>query len=235
MKVLLASLAAGAVALPSPVEVPAAATAPDLTIRSVTLNPASPVVGPVGAVRLVVEVVALWGRGPGRGDDPGRAGCAARGVPGRDLPRLRVRFRLHIGPGPGPRTEADSRARPGLRDAAGRHSPAGGWTGVLSPGIGRHRIPGVDGYPVTSGHGPDGAGPVTSGHGPDGARLIAPGHGGVAIETARVSSRAGEDPETWRFVPDKSLSRWYPAGRWTVTATARERAARRSPGTRRSG
>jgi hypothetical protein len=26
--------------------------------------------------------------------------------------------------------------------------------------------------------------------------------------------------ETWRFLPDKRLSRFYPAGTWTVTATA---------------
>ncbi|TQS29675.1 hypothetical protein [Microbispora sp. KK1-11] len=26
--------------------------------------------------------------------------------------------------------------------------------------------------------------------------------------------------ETWRFLPDKPLSRWYPSGPWTVTATA---------------
>ncbi|XVQ82676.1 hypothetical protein ACQP2K_27950 [Microbispora siamensis] len=26
--------------------------------------------------------------------------------------------------------------------------------------------------------------------------------------------------ETWRFFPDKPLSRWYPSGPWTVTATA---------------
>ncbi|WP_285776073.1 hypothetical protein [Microtetraspora sp. NBRC 13810] len=29
------------------------------------------------------------------------------------------------------------------------------------------------------------------------------------------------DWQTWRFVPEKALDRWYPAGRWTVTATAR--------------
>lgn len=27
--------------------------------------------------------------------------------------------------------------------------------------------------------------------------------------------------ETWRFHPETALSRWYPSGRWTVTATAR--------------
>ncbi|MEU0570790.1 hypothetical protein ABZ297_36095 [Nonomuraea sp. NPDC005983] len=31
----------------------------------------------------------------------------------------------------------------------------------------------------------------------------------------------GEGWETWRFLPDKALTRYYPAGTWTVTATAR--------------
>ena len=74
---------------------------------------------------------------------------------------------------------------------------------------------------VTSGQGSDGAGLIMSGHGSGDARLITPGRGGVAIETAKIPSRAGQDWETWRFAPDKSLSRWYPAGRWTVTATAK--------------
>jgi hypothetical protein len=30
-----------------------------------------------------------------------------------------------------------------------------------------------------------------------------------------------DDWETWRFLPDKKLNRFYPAGTWTITATAR--------------
>ncbi|MEU8381980.1 hypothetical protein, partial [Streptosporangium sp. NPDC048865] len=52
MRVLLASLAAGAVTLPVPAGAPAAAVE-DLTIRSVTLRPTSPVVGPADSVRMV--------------------------------------------------------------------------------------------------------------------------------------------------------------------------------------
>jgi hypothetical protein len=209
MKVLLASLAAGAVALPSPVEAPAAATAPDLTIRSVTLNPASPVVGPVGAVRLVVEVVARGVAGPEGvtiqvepGVPPGssRVGAfpvSASGAVSASVP----------GPVPGPKPTRVPGQPSGTRK--GTVARLAGGPGAFLPGSGDTGFPGVDGGPITPGHGSDGAGLVTS------------GQGGIAIETAKVPSRAGQDWETWRFAPDKSLSRWYPAGRWTVTATAK--------------
>ncbi len=35
------------------------------------------------------------------------------------------------------------------------------------------------------------------------------------------STRMGGGWQTWRFLPDKTLNRYYPAGTWTVTATAR--------------
>ncbi|MEV0595190.1 hypothetical protein [Nonomuraea cavernae] len=40
---------------------------------------------------------------------------------------------------------------------------------------------------------------------------------------ARLAAPDGgtEAWETWRFLPDKGLNRFYPAGTWTVTATAR--------------
>ncbi|MEV6863181.1 hypothetical protein AB0M44_19530 [Streptosporangium subroseum] len=201
VKVLLASLAAGAVALPSPVEAPAAATAPDLTIRSVTLNPASPVVGPVGAVRLVVEVVARGVAGP--------EGVTIQVEPGVPPESSRVgTFPVSASvPVPGPRPTRVPGQPSGTRK--GTVARLAGGPGSFLPGSGDTGFPGVDGGPVTSGHGSGGAGLVTS------------GHGGIAIETAKVPSRAGQDWETWRFAPDKSLSRWYPAGRWTVTATAK--------------
>jgi hypothetical protein len=215
MKVLLASLAAGAVALPSPVEAPAAATAPDLTIRSVTLNPASPVVGPVGAVRLVVEVVARGVAGP--------EGVTIQVEPGVPPESSRVgTFPVSAsvpGPVPGPRPTRVPSQVSGTRK--GTVARLAGGPGAFLSGPGHTGFPGVDGGPITSAHGSGGAGLVTSAHGSGDARLITSGQGGIAIETAKVSSRAGQDWETWRFAPDKSLSRWYPAGRWTVTATAK--------------
>ncbi|GAA3414505.1 hypothetical protein GCM10018952_35340 [Streptosporangium vulgare] len=50
------------------------------------------------------------------------------------------------------------------------------------------------------------------------ARLI-PGAAGAAA--GRILSRPGEGWVTWRFAPERSLSRWYPAGPWTVSVTAR--------------
>ncbi|SNT28005.1 hypothetical protein SAMN05216276_103218 [Streptosporangium subroseum] len=158
-------------ALPSPVEAPAADTVPDLTIRSVTLNPASPVVGPVGAVRLVVEVVA-------------------RGVAGPEGVTIQVE------PGVPPES-----SRIGTFPVSASGSVSTSVPGAV-PGPRPTRVPGR----------PSGTRKGTV------ARLAG---GGAAIETATVFSRAGQDWETWRFAPDKSLSRWYPAGRWTVTATAK--------------
>ena len=201
MKVLLASLAAGAVALPSPVEAPAAATAPDLTIRSVTLNPASPVVGPVGAVRLVVEVVARGVAGPegvtiqvepGVPPEPSRVGTfpvSASGSVSASVP----------GGSPDRGRPACPARSPGRGRA--RRPVAGGPGSLRSPGSGDTGFPGVDGGPIPSSD-------------------MATGQ--VAERAARVLSRAGQDWETWRFAPDKSLSRWYRAGTWTVAATARE-------------
>jgi hypothetical protein len=235
----------GAVALPSPVEAPAAATAPDLTIRSVTLNPASPVVGPVGTVRLVVEVVARGVAGPegvtiqvepGVPPESSRVGAfpvSASGAVSASVP----------GAVPAPRpTRVPGRPSGTRKGTAARLA---GGPGPFLTGSGYTGFPGMDGGPitlgqgsdgadlvtsvhaldgaglVTSGQGSEGAGLIMSGHGSGDARLITPGRGGAAIETAKTSSRAGQDWETWRFAPDKSLSRWYPAGRWTVTATAK--------------
>ncbi|MER5623133.1 hypothetical protein ABT061_19040 [Streptosporangium sp. NPDC002544] len=157
LRVLLASLAAGAVALPVPAGAPAAA-AEDLTIRSVTLRPANPVVGPADTVRMVIEVVA-------------------RGVIGPEGVTIKVE------PGATPASKGTS-----FPVTASR--PGGG------PGRGPALAPG----PVP--------GPTVS------ARL-APGAAGM------TGFRPWEGWETWRFAPEKSLSRWYPAGPWTVSVTAR--------------
>ncbi|GAA4200799.1 hypothetical protein GCM10022252_54550 [Streptosporangium oxazolinicum] len=153
MRALLASLAAGVVTLPVPAGAPAEAVE-DLTIRSVTLRPATPVVGPADSVRMVIEVVA-------------------RGVAGPEGVRIKVE------PGAPPASANTSFPVTAPRPGSGR-GPA------LAPG------------PVP--------GPIVS------ARL-APGAG-------RIVSRPGEGWETWRFAPEKSLSRWYPAGPWTVSVTA---------------
>ncbi|WP_329079177.1 MULTISPECIES: hypothetical protein [unclassified Streptosporangium] len=163
MRALLASLAAGAVTLPVPAGAPAAAVE-DLTIRSVTLRPATPVVGPADSVRMVIEVVARGVVGP--------EGVRIKVEPGAPPASANTSF-----PVTAPRPGASARPGPG-------RGPA------LAPG------------PVP--------GPVVS------ARL-APGAAGANHQV----SRPGEGWETWRFAPEKSLSRWYPAGPWTVSVTAK--------------
>ncbi|GHH71252.1 hypothetical protein GCM10017673_24460 [Streptosporangium violaceochromogenes] len=133
-------------------------------IRSITLNPDSPVVGPAGAVRLVIEVVA---RGV---EDP--AGVTIEVEPG-------------VPPG--------VTARPASPGA----------------GTGQGAGPSAPAYIVT----PQGT-PAPPAGGPTG------GPTGAAAAQA-TGPRARQGWETWRFLPDKALTRWYPAGRWTVTATAR--------------
>ena len=39
-----------------------------------------------------------------------------------------------------------------------------------------------------------------------------------------VPPPAADEWETWRFLPDKALNRFHPAGIWTITATARNAA-----------
>ncbi|MGW3370066.1 hypothetical protein ACWDOR_44875, partial [Streptosporangium canum] len=69
MRVLLPVLAAGAAALPAgaaavPARAEPHAAVKDLAIRSITLDPEAPVVGPSDTVRLVIEVVARGVSGP---------------------------------------------------------------------------------------------------------------------------------------------------------------------------
>jgi hypothetical protein len=49
-----------------------------------------------------------------------------------------------------------------------------------------------------------------------GTPVPGPSRAGTAGRTAE-----GLEWETWRFLPEKALSRWYPCGPWTVKATAR--------------
>lgn len=44
---------------------------------------------------------------------------------------------------------------------------------------------------------------------------------GPAWEAVPSGMRMAGGWETWRFLPDKQLTRYYPAGTWTITATAR--------------
>ncbi|MBB2744460.1 UNVERIFIED_ORG: hypothetical protein FHR35_004296 [Microbispora rosea subsp. rosea] len=52
------------------------------------------------------------------------------------------------------------------------------------------------------------------------ASAAMPGMVGASRTGRPVRRISSGEWETWRFLPDKPLSRWYPSGPWTVTATA---------------
>ncbi|WP_326823483.1 hypothetical protein [Streptosporangium sp. NBC_01756] len=106
--------------------------------------------------------------------------------------------------------------------ARGVASPAG-MTVQVDPGPppGSAKVAGPGGGP----------GPVSgplSGHGPLSGPGPAPQSGQVPVPPVTVSTVPSQTArhalgewEIWRFEPDKKLSRWYPAGPWTVAVTAR--------------
>ncbi|MEV7804725.1 hypothetical protein AB0O28_17435 [Microbispora sp. NPDC088329] len=181
----------------------AAAPAPasgDLAIRSVEVRPSDPVVGPSGSVRLVVDVVARGadrvsvvlepGRAPSGGDGPG-------GEPGKEP-------EPDATPSPG-----DAVPMPSVPSDPVSPEPVSPGTAVpaaVPAALPAVPLPGLGGLASGAMPGVVGASP------PRGrpARRISP---------ARPGESSGEW-ETWRFLPDKPLSRWYPSGPWTVTATA---------------
>ncbi|MBP2703609.1 hypothetical protein JOL79_07325 [Microbispora sp. RL4-1S] len=184
---------------------------PDLAIRAVTVRPAEPVVGPTGSVRLVVDVAA---RGADRVDvtlEPGRPESDEGEEP--DGPS-----------GPGQDGWGDD--EPG--QAGGQES---GSASPLQPGAGP--ADGAPGGPEDEGTGdgaddPGGLGPVMTTPVPRLLGVPLAGRrspSGWAARAVRVPVRAGAAGsggwETWRFLPQRRLSRRYPSGAWTVTATAR--------------
>ncbi|MET8336418.1 hypothetical protein ABZV14_25015 [Streptosporangium canum] len=172
MRVLLPVLAAGAAALPAgaAAALPARAEPPaavkDLAIRSITLDPEAPVVGPSDTVRLVIEVVA-------------------RGVSGPQGMTVQV--------------------EPGAPPESGTGPLLGAGVQTVSEPA---QIPVPPALTYLTPAGPAGQAPAASGRA---GRRHATG----------PAARAAREWETWRFRPEKRLSRWYPAGRWTVAVTAR--------------
>ncbi|MEU8249590.1 hypothetical protein [Nonomuraea sp. NPDC048916] len=177
-RLLLVSLAAGALTVPAP----AYSAATELTIREINVRPADPVVGAGDSVRLLVDVIVKGARG--------RDGVTIKVEPGTP-----PKPPLAASPGPAPVTSAVSapqvawdRTRPDGRPA------------ISMPPAERRPEP----RPIQ----------VTT---PAVARLAAP----PAPPASPVAGRMTDGWETWRFLPDKGLNRFYPAGTWTVTATAK--------------
>ncbi|MFG3438631.1 hypothetical protein ACGF0J_15410 [Nonomuraea sp. NPDC047897] len=111
-------------------------------------------------------------------------------------------------------------ARPGRAGGAGKATTAGGPFGRPT---GRKpsnmdwplsRWPARPGQAGHAGRGPVRQGEMGPAAWPDRAARL-------AAEPVRGRT---EGWETWRFLPDKALNRFYPSGTWTITATARDAA-----------
>jgi hypothetical protein len=202
---LFTSLAAGVLAAPIMVQAPPA-TASNLEIRSITVRPAAPVVRPDGEVRLVIEVQA---RGVS-GQDGLTIEVKPGGRPGTPGPRP-------PGPLPLPPNQPGQPAGPvqPVRPAQPGSSPPGPETVPESvpewwegDGLTPEAVPA--GPALAPGR------PHTGTYGTGSARLVEPD------PPQDVTTPPEEAWRTWRFLPKKALDRRYPAGRWTVTATARD-------------
>ncbi|MGP3932748.1 hypothetical protein [Nonomuraea sp. KM88] len=163
---LLVSLAAGSLTAGSLMApAPATSAATELAIRSITVRPAEPVVGPKGSVRLVIEVIARGTRG--------KHGVSVKVEPGSPpAPVLSSKT-------PAEDTPA---ATPSPRVSGAPRLASGGEPAAELPAMMAWRV----GSPARS----------------------------------ATPASAAEGWETWRFLPDKRLNRYYPTGTWTIAATA---------------
>ncbi|MEV1242134.1 hypothetical protein ACIBO2_51025 [Nonomuraea sp. NPDC050022] len=211
---LLVSLAAGALAVP----IPASSAATELAIREINIRPASPVVGAGNTVRLVIDVVA-------------------KGVKGRDGVSIKVE------PGSTPGATGQTPITGGSPVGAvpplpGTPPASATGTGVLAPGRRsalRVTAPGGEAVVDPAQTVDAGTRPVGEGwpawFGPDiWASARRPQPRPITVEpalpfmpewrTVPVGMRMLDGWQTWRFLPDKVLTRFYPSGTWTITATA---------------
>ncbi|QFY10690.1 hypothetical protein GBF35_32420 [Nonomuraea phyllanthi] len=172
--------------------VPAPPPETELAISSITVRPAEPVVGPHDSVRLVIDVIARGARD--------RNGVTVKVEPGK--PPGPVLADKQPSPETGPSADPDGPPEP---SPAGETPPADGVEArPVAP------APFADTHPA----GPDGTGQP--------APAAAPAPRPVWTAAKPLSTaRMGDGWETWRFLPDKQLTRYYPAGTWTITATAR--------------
>ncbi|NUW32162.1 hypothetical protein HTZ77_12065 [Nonomuraea sp. SMC257] len=211
----------------------AAARAAAPTIREIVVRPASPVVGPGDSVRMVIDVVAKDvkyrngvtvkvepGKPPQDATDPS-TGAAPAPAPAAPAPRPAV---------PAPGTPAQMPPAVAADDQGAPVVPVGR---AVRP-QGRPLIPARDHQPALAASSRDHSAVV-----PGAARLAAPQRDHKRRADPRDSGKGrgkrdqsvswqptpswmsfNGDWQTWRFLPDKGLTRNYPAGTWTVTATA---------------
>ncbi|GII51719.1 hypothetical protein Pth03_01080 [Planotetraspora thailandica] len=275
----------------------------DLAIRSINVKPGSPVVGPSGSVKVVIEVVARGATSVAVVLEPGRTGPVNSGGP-------RVPAAPEITPPLAPpRPPAQPPVRPPVRPSAQApaplpapvplpipmqgpapaqnpaqnpvqgpaQNPAQGPAQNPAQGPAQNPVKSPAQNPVKSpaqnpvkspaqnpaqqpaqlpaaqapaqAHVPHPAPASTPGHAPAQTPAQAPAPAtapgapwgtpaprpagaaappwtrpavrGLPMSTTSAN-RSRSEWETWMFLPEKPLSRWYPSGQWTVTATARD-------------
>ncbi|MFI9556657.1 hypothetical protein [Nonomuraea endophytica] len=223
-RVLLASLAAGALAVP----VPVANAASEPAIREITIRPADPVVGPTGSVRLIIEVVAqgVDGReGVTVKVDPGAPpeGAPAPPVDPVDPPPLPTP------PLPTPTavpsavpSVAPSAVPSALPSVAPSALPPVAPSAVPSalPSVAPSVLPSVAPSQVPPLPAPLPPAPLAPAPLPPAPGLAVPGQAPQWHEEKVQPMRRGDGWQTWRFLPEKGLTRYYPSGTWTIAATA---------------
>ncbi|MBN6055516.1 hypothetical protein JYK22_26515, partial [Nonomuraea sp. RK-328] len=219
----------------------AAARAAAPAIREIVVRPASPVVGPGDSVRMVIDVVAKdvkWRNGVSVKVEPGKPPQDAAAEPGAApapaAPAPRPAVPVPAAPAPGPDGLAPGAPVPPAVAADDRGVPVVPVGRAVRP-PGRPLLPARDHQPALAPSSRDHSTSVSPGT----ARLSAPqrdhkrrpdprdsetGRGkrgkSVAWEPTPSWMSLNGDWQTWRFLPDKGLTRYYPAGTWTVTATA---------------
>ncbi|MCT9932753.1 hypothetical protein N5079_21345 [Planotetraspora sp. A-T 1434] len=282
MRRLIATPILAVAALSASAMAPATATG-DLAIRSITVKPANPVVGPTGSVKLVIEVVARGATSVSVALEPGRSANPANpanpsnpaapsdqgepettpagisgmvtplsapgvatpsAVPGNPAPALVA------AEDPAPNLPAQAQSQAPIRPAQAPVLPAlaqvspapslpAPTPGFPAPAQGSP-APTADTVPA-AGTGPAAAAALLGASSPDGSQGSSPGGSPALAPSTSSTSRPplrgvrvsappvgggsrGNEWETWRFLPEKALSRWYPSGPWTVTATAKDAA-----------
>ncbi|MFI6297455.1 hypothetical protein ACIBEJ_38085 [Nonomuraea sp. NPDC050790] len=201
-RVLLASLAAGALTVPAPVSTAASEPA----IREITIRPADPVVRATGSVRLVIEVVA-------QGVD-GRDGVTVRVDPGTppDPPPVDPPPVDPPPVDPPPVDPAPPLPKPStLPSVAPTPAPSPVPSAVPSaaPSVLPSVAPSVPPSPLPSLPAPLPA-----------PGLAVPGQAPRWQGEQAAPMRRGDGWQTWRFLPEKGLTRYYPSGTWTIAVTA---------------
>ncbi|MGW0803805.1 hypothetical protein [Nonomuraea sp. NPDC002799] len=269
---LLVSLAAGSLSIPAS----AAATEP--VIRAITVRPAHPVVGALGSVRLVIDVIAKGASGkdgvtvkvePGAPPAPlliskppvldaprplpapiGRPQpVPVRPAPAQPAPAQPAPDQpIHAQPQPvqqmpiqhqparpepvqqGPAWPElqQGPARPETQQGPARPAPVQqgpAWPEAVQQGPVQEAPAAVAPMRPEPNAAPAPPAAVSAGDARPGA-VVPPAVSPRLVWRQMVAPAAGAARmsggwETWRFLPDKRLNRFYPTGTWTITATAR--------------